>query len=553
MLKKTLITASILTLMGGGIYYGAGSIINPFATQMIRQNGFPEARISSISLIPSGLMIDKISLDGDDFSTVENIVLSFDWIDFILRKKINALEIKDITITAELDEANHFKMAGWDATLPRSESSSALIPIHSILLQGLTIDLDTPHGDIRLQGKVSLKTPTPNEQVIEYAVWGQQHQLSFDAKGSGKISAQGDFSFLTLLNEGRINLPNIEISRASGDLKVAKIAADTTPHVTGKLLAGKINTLGALLQNVEIVLDTDKIDSLSFKTSPAGFKDIQIEGKWITSPQNFLELSINSLKTIDLITVLFPDKIQDYKPWIGNSNPLFLHIKSPLTSLQEDDKMAEFILSLGGKNSEMSLEAEGKINYQTKTAQSSLRFDKLNMHIAGGQVIASPFTFSKNETGIDEFPVSLTIQSVDMSKIAKLADIDGLRVTGRLSGNLPMTYSDKGLVFGDGQLTSDSDGLFSYQPDTFPPSFQGDDERMQIVREALKNFKFSKLRFDMSGELDKKMKTTLTAEGTNLELSEQPIKLNLNLDGDLGAVIKQTLQSTGIQDRIPSR
>ena len=539
--------------MGGGVYLGSGLAIKPIATEFIRQNGFPEAQVSEISLIPSGIMIENISLDGHDFSTVDNITLSLNWMDFLKNRQINSLTIKDISLTAELDELGHLKIAGWDATLPRTKTSSALIPIQTILLQGLTVDLDTPHGSIRLQGKLSLETAIPTQQNIEFTLWGQQHQLSFDAKGSGEISANGEVNFLITLNEGRLNLPKIEMSRASGKINFLKSANSTTPSITGEIVAGKINTLGALLQNVTLNVDTTKPETLSFKTSPAGYKNIQIEGKWVTQPHDFIELTINSLRTLDVIELLYPDKVDDYKSWVGNSNPLALNIKTSISVLQSENKSADFNMSLGKKNSDMSLQANGIVTYHTKNSETDIQFDKTIFHVAGGKITASPVTFNTNSNLETPLALTLSIQSVDMDKMAKLADIEGLAVKGRLSGTLPMTFSNKGIIFGEGLLTSDAEGLFAYKPDQFPQSFQGDDERMQIVRDALSDFKFSKLNFDMSGEFDKKMKTTLTAEGTNPALGDRPIKLNLNLDGDIGAVIKQALQAGGIADKIRSK
>lgn len=553
MKKKLLIATSVFAIIGAGFYFGSGYAVNPLATQFIRQNGFPEANISSISMIPSGVMIEKISLDGHDFSTVDNIVISLNWMDFLKNRRINSVEIKDISITAELDADGHLKIAGWDATLPKSNPSSGLFPIQSLLLHGVTVDLDTPQGDIRLQGKLSLETPTPSEQNIEYALWGQQHQLSFDAKGSGKILSNGDMNFSTTLNEGRLNLPNIELSRASGEINFKKSNQYPTPHFTGKLLAGKINTVGALLQNVVIDLDTTKPESLTFKTSPAGFKDIEIEGKWVTSEDSYLHLTLTSLKTMDVIEVLYPDEVKNFKPWVANANPMALSIKIPISSLQSDKKKASFNLSLGKKKSDMNFLTNGLVTYTPQNQETNIQFEKTELQIAGGKMTSSPFALDLRNSEIAPLSLTLSVQSVNMAELSQLADIDGLAVEGYLSGTIPLTYSDKGIVFGDGLLTSDSDGLFAYKPAHFPPSFQGDDERMQIVRDALSDFKFSKLSFDVSGAFDKKMKTTLTAEGKNPALGDRPIKLNLNLDGDLGAVIKQTLQAGDIADKIRSK
>jgi len=544
--KKLIISAAGIAILGGGMYFGLAYSLPLVTSQIIRQNGFPEARVSHFYVTPNGVMIDHISLDSNDFSTVDEIQITLNWFKFIKERKIDSLSVKDISLTAELDEAGHLKIAGWDATLPQSSGGSALLPLQSLLLKGITIDLDTPQGDIRVEGKLSLDTPNEKEQNLQYAVWGQQHQLSFDTKGSGKLLSNGDISLSTTLNEGRLNLPNIELSRASGQLTVLKPAGGKPSVYSGQLIAGKINTLGALLQNVAITLDTSKDEALFFQTSPAGYKDISIAGRWVTSPDNHLEMTLTSKKTMDVVDLLAPDQSKKMKSYVGDANPLSLTLTAPLTSLQADKKAAAYTLNLGQDKTENSLQAEGKVSFDAQTGTTSFQLDKTKIGVAGGTIDLSQVTLNTNYQGDPPLDILLTVTSVDMTKLAKLADVKGLNAQGILSGSLPLTYSNKGIVFGKGNLKSEGEGSFAYTPDEFPASLQGDDARMKTVRQTLSDFRFTKFNVEMSGSVDDKMKTTLSAEGTNPALGDRPIHLNLNLDGDLGAVLKQTLKIDGL-------
>ncbi len=549
--KKLILSVAGLALLGGGVYFGLAYSLPLITSQLIRQNGFPEARVQNFYVTPTGVMIDHISLDSNDFSTIDNIIITMNWFDFIKDRKIQSLTIKDISLTAELDELGHFKIAGWDATLPQSSNkTSSLLPLQSVLLQGVTVDLDTPQGDIRIEGKLSLDTPNDQEQNIQYAIWGQQHQLSFDTKGSGKLSSNGDMSFTTTLNEGRLNLPSLELSRASGDLTIEKPADGKLTVYRGQLIAGKINTFGALLQNVTVNLDTTKPEALYFKTSPAGYKDITLTGRWVTTPKSHLEFILNSAKSLDIVELLAPDKHDDLSSWIKDANPLSVTLTAPIDSLQNDQKTAAYQINLGTDKTPKQFMTTGNIIYDGVKGNALLNLEKTNISIAGGKIDISPLSVYSDYSGTPPLSLSLKVTSVDMDKLATLADIKGLKAKGRLSGTIPVTYSKDGIIFGSGSLKSDGSGTFAYAPAEFPPSLQGDDPRMDTVRKTLSDFRFSKFSVDMSGSVDDKMKTNISAEGTNPALGTRPIHLNLNLDGDLGAVLKQTLQTVDFGGKI---
>lgn len=560
MKKKLLISAVIIGILGGVGVYASGYAARYLMAQFIHQSGFPEARVSDISLTPDGLMIGSVSLDANDFSTVQGILVSFDWADIIQSRKIKTLSIKDISLTAEIDSAGQLKIAGWDATFPKSNSQSVLLPLQSLLLQGITINLDTPQGDIRIEAKLAVTQKTPTEQSLQYAIWGQQHQLSFDTKGTGILSANGDYSFSTTLNEGKLNLDEVEISRASGWIDIQKNTHLIVPVYKGQLNAGKINTKmnteDILLQNVTLTLDTSKPESLFFKTSPAGYNHITLTGRWITSPENQIQINVASQKSLDIIELLYPDKVPEFKSWMKDADPLRLdlnfNLDFPLSQFKDHLKSTSFSLNLGTEKSHKKLQSTGYIINHPPSATTEIRFDKTVLGFAGGKIDVSPFIVNPKNIGSPPISVSLAIQSIDMSELAKLSDTKGLVAKGQLSGTLPLTYSAQGIKLGKGSLKSDSEGTFAYTPEQFPPSLQGDDDRMKIVREALSDFKFSMLSVDVAGDFNDKMTTTLKAEGINPALGDRPIHLNLNLDGDLGGVIKQALQAGDIGDKIRS-
>lgn len=175
--------------------------------------------------------------------------------------------------------------------------------------------------------------------------------------------------------------------------------------------------------------------------------------------------------------------------------------------------------------------------------KSGLTISDTVFRLAGGRVTAPSFTLAPEAKA---HSVTLALSQIDLEKLSGLFGASDFSAQGTLNGSLPVVFSETGLQFKAGNLTSDGSGQFKYTPKQFPPSLQGDDPRLQTVREALGHFNFTQLRLDMNGPMDGTMTSSLHAEGTSPVFGDRPIKLNLNLEGDLGRVLNQTLQAGDI-------
>ena len=642
-------------------------VIKPLAEQFLHRHGFPDAHISNLSVIPSGIVIDHISLDGDDFSTIDGISIEGDWLVMALDNQINSLTVKDITLSAEIDESGHYSVSGWNAKLPSVDNgSSGLLPIKNILLQGVTIDAETPQGNIRAEGKLSLSTPAPDKQVFQYTSWGQQKQLSYMLSGKGELSATGAWSTSTTIEDVRASIARADISRTSGYIDIAKNSPDEPLVTKGHIVAGRINYDKILLQNIDAQFDSAKADALTFTASPSGHSDVKFTATWKTQPTSLLSLNLTGKKISEIYELLPDNKKETIPPiaeeWLANISSFTMTASAPLgdwmaknksinlaatlfagnTSItatpmlvytkdkgittlkfkQEkwdaaalnsvfsvqkntDMRLTDGTIALSGdinfvkdepsaltldlndvsanlagldvKNikgtfvfdnlSPISLAAPSQLNYAlpdnlgkgtlilSGQLDNGLKIDKFRMDIAGGTIDADGFTLSSD----DKKPITTTLsfQSIQIEKLVALADIDGLQGEGAVSGKVPITVKGDSVTLGDALLENDAVGTFTYTPATYPTSLQGDDVRMETVRQSLKDFRFSKLSLSLHGPLSGKMVTTLKAEGTNPVFGDRPIVLNLNLEGDLAPLVKNmmgglTLPTGEIHDRIRS-
>lgn len=643
--------ASLLVICGLVVSY---SVLGRYAVQgAIRANGFPQARVADLSLSPRGIFIDHIDLDGNDFSTVDGVDVRIGW------GTPPALSVKSLSLMAEMDEQGHFRMAGWDATMPQDETTSGGLPFGSVHLEGVSLDLDTPQGDFRIDGKLHIaQDELDKHQTIAVSLWTKQNQLSFSIDGKGVLYPDGRRDLSFELMDGRVDFDAAHISRLSGWIKDKKDNAAAPSVVTAGFSAGSVKTLNALLQNVELGFDSTRAEPLSFRTSPAGHPDITIAGRWNKTPPEQFELMIESKKGDEILDLFSETPDQDARAWMAQLSPLTIQLALPVTIFEAEKKQAAWAILAGDGNLKLggtaeldaakksllldlapatmgaaqvgkilplkeryaldlaggtiglsgkidmdfgggegkseglsvkgplSIEAKdisgdwngfllkslgGKVgltalspwaigapaeftaildNEQEEVARgrwtiagngaTGLAVSNAVFDLAGGSVTASPFVV-KPQTG--EISTDLAFEKVDLGALAALAHNEALTAQGVLSGKIPVKVKDGEISFAAGKIESTGDGYFKYAPGEFPASLQGDDPRMKTVREALSDFRFSVLSFDMDGPMNGKMTTKLKASGTSPLFGDRPIELNLNLEGDIGKALQQLLQA----------
>ncbi|MBP9868125.1 MAG: YdbH domain-containing protein [Alphaproteobacteria bacterium] len=615
--------------------------------RLIRQNGFPEARIADFSLSPSGIFIDTLSLDRSEFSTAEGISIQLSWIDFLTAHHIESVKVKDISLAGEMSADGQYKIAGWDASFPSfstaQESSGARVG--SVLIDGINIDMDTDYGNIRLSGKISYQDNSQSgESSFQSNFWAKQKQLGFSASINGhKKKTDPSWIYSCEWQDGRIDLPHIQASRLSGWVDFG----DTSK--AGQISAGSVKHQNMTLQNLDIVIDTAKEDMAFFKTSPAGFPNVVLVGVWNKSSDLPIRFEVSAQKPAELLELFGSEPKAKESSTFSELPPLTLEARSSWDRLSlasevtadwtlrlgkgeikangtagfeketgvtkihlnpssldasaltffpalTDDKLSittgqikvtgDLLLSansppkgpmsfafenIGGSYdqtpfegltgillftdiapsswridpaAEFSLKRAGKGNILengkislTGDSQTGLLWKKADFDLGGGSLSLHPFSQTKGSIRKSQ----ITLRDVDMEKLIKIAEVDGLEGNGKIEGVLPVELGPQGFIVKGGLIKNSGDGEFRYAPVSFPTALQGDDQRMKTVREALSHFKFTQLELSIDGPLEGSLKTTLKAKGTNPRFDDRPIELNINLEGALGSALSQVL------------
>lgn len=135
--------------------------------------------------------------------------------------------------------------------------------------------------------------------------------------------------------------------------------------------------------------------------------------------------------------------------------------------------------------------------------------------------------------------VILYVENLDMAHLLHLVTGERASGTGKLSGAVPVVFAaDGGFMPGKARLEVKGGGTLTLSPEALP----GDSPQMQMARDALTGFHYEHLI--LTSETDKTGLLSIHLEigGNNPNAFEgRPVKLNVNLTGDVLQLLEQTL------------
>jgi hypothetical protein len=180
-----------------------------------------------------------------------------------------------------------------------------------------------------------------------------------------------------------------------------------------------------------------------------------------------------------------------------------------------------------------------------------LLVEQLRWQFAEGRIRAAPFTIGSEKM---RFSTTLNAERLQLNEIFALAQLDGLTGEGTMHGTLPITVSGSEATITGGELVSDRPGWVRYRPEEAPAALQAGGENVNLLLQALENFRYEKLRLTIDGRTDGDMDVRLHIAGANPDLyGGHPIEFNLNLEGALADVVRAGLTGYQIPERIRER
>ncbi|MDD2728557.1 YdbH domain-containing protein [Malikia sp.] len=166
-------------------------------------------------------------------------------------------------------------------------------------------------------------------------------------------------------------------------------------------------------------------------------------------------------------------------------------------------------------------------------ANNRLGLREFQAGLLDGSIVSEPATLPMPPRS---GTVVLNVKQVDLERLLTMIDLPGLAGTGRLTGRLPVSWTNSQVVVLDGQLQSTIAGQLRYQPST-PVSDN-------IGLQALRDFRYSRLDLGVNYDAAGKYRLVLKLDGHNPQLySGHPIEFKVNINGALPGLFQGALLS----------
>jgi len=232
-------------------------------------------------------------------------------------------------------------------------------------------------------------------------------------------------------------------------------------------------------------------------------------------------------------------------------------------------------LSFSGLSTQLSLVSQPTVRldkkarvFLTQLALGALKANKLNLTLVptknidrlniqdfearvwGGKIEIPELLWRKGE--VSSFTTK--IENLSVKDILVFHDIPGLTGTGRLSGVLPMSITEKGLVVRKGTIKAVDGGIIQYQANEAALRLAAANPQLNTTLQALKNLHYDVLSAEISFLDTGVLIVPLKLTGKNPDFEQgRPIELNINYEQDLLPLLQSLQVIKNVQTLITKR
>ncbi|WP_158045753.1 intermembrane phospholipid transport protein YdbH family protein [Skermanella pratensis] len=176
---------------------------------------------------------------------------------------------------------------------------------------------------------------------------------------------------------------------------------------------------------------------------------------------------------------------------------------------------------------------------------------------AGGLVRAVPFDMGLGGFGPagEERMIELEATGIDLQKLLSAAAVDGLSATGLLGGRLPVRVGQGSVTVADGKLETSGPGTLRYDPAAPPAFLEGDPgSSTDMLLRALTDFRYESMELTVNGTAGGEMAIGFAIRGSNPDFYDgYPVALNLNVDGALDTILRRGITTYRIPEAVRDR
>jgi hypothetical protein len=158
---------------------------------------------------------------------------------------------------------------------------------------------------------------------------------------------------------------------------------------------------------------------------------------------------------------------------------------------------------------------------------------KLTLKNTQGNMLGGRFDFALAQWPFTkDLAVDINLTDIDLEKLLALDQKQGIVVTGRVSGQLPVYYDGDNFLIQDGHLYNTSKGLIQIFNNPAVDELKSSSTELKLAFDALENLQYHHLSSEVSMSDDGYMLLDTAIKGRNPDL-DNDVNLNLNLSYDL--------------------
>lgn len=370
-------------------------------------NHFPNVHIEKASKLNGQYLLENITLDRHDFSSIK----------FIQIGKIGALGVpekitlKNVILTGEL-EGQDLSIAGLETLIQQPLASALDTNIKDISIQNLKLDLSTAAGIIRVEANIDAKKIN-GSYVISALVWAKQKQFTIESNWSGTLTSPEKFDVTADIHSAKFDFRKFQATRASGKISIKHNTE--TPEISGQLRAGAFRILGIPFMNGKLdISNNNKQKRLALRASGHSFVDKQ-DAEHTISLNSSIAFSPFAYKA----TLTTP-----------NAQNLIYSISDNFLPDFESEKTRDFTSNWPLTESPATLIIQGPVDNKVNTQQLTLNVDKFPIPI-----IANLYQSDTNDHILRTHPITFTTDHINNFAPQSLQDF----VTPK-SGEITLMY-----------------------------------------------------------------------------------------------------------------
>ncbi|WP_372626148.1 YdbH domain-containing protein [Arsukibacterium sp.] len=192
--------------------------------------------------------------------------------------------------------------------------------------------------------------------------------------------------------------------------------------------------------------------------------------------------------------------------------------------------------------------------YQSTLAdptKGTLALEQLILQLMGGTLSTTNQLLDLSQ---DTNQLVLQLSQLDIAQLLQQHPSTDIKGQGKLSGKIPLTFSQKGVTVTAGRVAAEAPGGKIQYQSAASSGMAATNQSMQTVFRALEDFHFSVLASEVSYDTSGKLLLALNLKGLNPALQQgRAINLNINLEEDLPAMITSLQLTNKLNDTITKR